>query len=112
MRDARLWLRRPSGATGVVFATAIALLVLFCTTLLDGTYQELAARNYRRSRDIVYLLGILYGGWLGGWFLILFVDAESIKIMKPVDYRTWSVIAGSALVVASVVSGTLLVWLF
>jgi len=112
MRDARLWLRRVSPATGAMFAAAIAILVVFSVTALDGTFQELAARNFKRSRDIVYLLAALFGGWGGGWFIVLFVDAESLSVMTPVDYRSWCVTAGSALIAAGVGAGTLLVWLF
>jgi hypothetical protein len=109
MRDVRIWVRRPSFFTSVAYAAALVLLVLFCTTFLEGAYKEIASRNFRIRRDPISLLfTFLFGGWLGGWFIVLFVDVESVKIFAPVDYRSFRLLVGFALVAASLLSAIVL----
>lgn len=112
MRDAHLWLRRPSWPTAILFTVAVAVLILFCTTSLDRAYAELVEPSYRSIDEILSFLGLLTGGWVGGWFIVLFVDAESLKVTAPVDYRAWCVLAGAALIAASIGAGALLMVLF
>lgn len=92
-----------------LFVVMAALLAAFCFILPP----EIRSMAFHSPRHITSLGGWMTIGWLGGWFLMLFVRAEDLHLMAPFDFQGLNrVIAGLMIFGALLIAGFLSTALF
>jgi hypothetical protein len=80
----RYWIEFRSPARIALFAAAIALIAIFWSVLPD----EVKAIAFSRvPRRVPSLPRMMFTGWVGGWFLLLFVRGEDLHVMAPFDFQ-------------------------
>lgn len=68
---------------------------------------------FRGPRRITSLGVWMSFGWIGGWFLMLFVRAEDLHLMAPFDFQGLNrVIAGLMIIGAILIAGFLAIGFF
>ena len=85
-----------------VFAAIVVLLALFWFNLPAEVKGGLGGFG----RRVPSLRGLMFLGWIGGWFVLLFVRAEDLNIVSPFDYQGLTrIIAGLMIAGALVIGG-------
>ena len=88
-----------------LFAFAIVLIVAFWSALPAELRVELSRRYSRMTANLPFYMFV---GWLGGWFMILFVRGEDLHVTAPADIQGFiRVIAGAMIAGALVIAGFL-----
>lgn len=98
----RFWLEFPPSRIALFVAAAIAL-GIFWSLLPPEIRQELFADHGRRVGNPPRLM---FGCWLTGWFLVLFVRAEDLNILAPIQVQAWCRIGGALLIGAALLIAT------
>ena len=78
-----------------VFVAAIALLAFFWMSLPS----EIKDMAFRPGRPRLFRLPVvMFGGWIAGWFLLLFVRAEDLHVRSPFDYEALKRVVAAVLI--------------
>lgn len=87
-----------------LFAAAVILFLGFCLILP----AEVRSMAFQGPRRITSLGAWMSFGWVGGWFLRLFVRAEDLHLSAPFDFQGLSrVIAALMICMALLIAGFL-----
>lgn len=78
------WIDMRSVTRVAVFVIAVGLIITFWIAL-PAEVKSLALRPQRRG--VLSLPAMMFVGWLGGWFLLLFVRAEDLHVITPFNYQ-------------------------
>jgi len=81
---AHYWIEFRGAKQVVLFICAIVLIAVFWGMLPDEITRMTSRRSYRRHNFVPVLM---FMGWIGGWFTLLFVRAEDLHITAPFDYQ-------------------------
>jgi len=101
---ARYWIEFRDKKRIAAFVLAIALITAFWWVLPVELKKEMSFPMH--SRFIASLPGLMFTGWIGGWFTFFFVRAEDLNVVQPFDYRSLCrlvavlMIAGAVLIAA------------
>jgi len=81
-----------------LFGLMVVLLAIFWSLLP----AELRAAAWRRHhRGVPQLPALMFAGWVGGWFLLLFVRGEDLHVMAPFDFQALVRVIALALIAAA-----------
>lgn len=86
--SARHWLEFGSVNEVALFAIIFLAIIVFWA-LLPTEVKDVAlgsSRRFGRARWLS-LPAFMFVGWIGGWFLLLFVRVEDLHVMAPFDYQ-------------------------
>jgi len=86
-----------------VFALAVVFIATFWSILPSELRAEMGRHH---PRGIANLPFMMFVGWLGGWFMLLFVRAEDLHVTAPIDIQGLvRLIAGAMIVGALAIAG-------
>jgi hypothetical protein len=86
-----------------LFIAAMVLLGLFWFVLP----ADLKAVAFSGRRRVFRLGEMIVVGWIGGWFLLLFVRGEDLRLSAPFDYQSLTRGIGVLMILTSVVLGVI-----
>ncbi|MCF3650679.1 hypothetical protein, partial [Synoicihabitans lomoniglobus] len=95
------WIDVRSKRRLLVFTVATALIVGFWSVLPE---EIRASLSHARGRWITNLPFFMFFGWIGGWFILLFVRGEDLHITAPFDFQGFTRLVAGALILASLAS--------
>lgn len=81
-----------------LFVLAVVSIAIFWS-LLPAEIKEAAFRRNRRG--VASLPVMMFIGWVGGWFLLLFVRGEDLHVTAPFDFQALSRVIAVAMICAS-----------
>jgi hypothetical protein len=93
----RYWVEFRSTKRITLFAVTIVLIAIFWSALP----ADLKAAAFRGRRRVFTLGELMFIGWIGGWFLLLFVRGEDLHQNAPFDFQALSRVIALAMIVAS-----------
>ena len=94
------WIEIRSVKKITLFVVAVVLIAVFWF-VLPAEIKEVAFRRYRRG--VASLPVMMFIGWVGGWFLLLFVRGEDLHVTAPFDFQALSHVIAVAMICASLV---------
>jgi hypothetical protein len=93
----RYWIEIRNPKKIALFAVAIVVIAIFWS-VLPQDIKSAASRHYRRG---VSLAELMFTGWVGGWFLLLFVRGEDLHITAPFNFQALTRVIAVAMICAS-----------
>jgi hypothetical protein len=96
------WIEVRSMKKMAVFVAAVIAVAIFWSVLPTEIKEESLRRS---SRGVANLPVVMFIGWIGGWFLLLFVRAEDLHITAPFDFQGMTRITAVAMIGVSLLIG-------
>jgi hypothetical protein len=94
----RYWIEFLDAKKIALFVLAIVAIALFWSALPADIKKELFAWHGRR---VVSLPLLMFFGWVGGWFIFLFVRGEDLHVSAPVDVQSRCRMVGGLMIAGS-----------
>jgi hypothetical protein len=92
------WIEFRNAKKIALFLLAIVAIALFWSVLPTDIQKELFMR---RGRLVANFPQLMFAGWIGGWFIFLFVRGEDLQVSAPVDVQGWCRVVGGLMIAGS-----------